>query len=89
MILQNPSLFQTWCVLPKNIICREDFNQKGQLQSFKNDLAKEFNILIRTFFLRNKPLGILTKHVPITKLSPSKRFISNILDQVWFTRQQI
>ena len=36
--------------IPKNNTCREAFNIKEEIQSFKNELVEEFNRLTQAFF---------------------------------------
>ena len=49
-IKSNSASSRVCLSIPKNNTCRDAFNIKKELQSFKNELAEEFNRLTQAFF---------------------------------------
>ena len=60
--------------IPKNNTCRDAFNIKEELQTFKNELVEELNRLTQAFFAEINSLrsDVLTTDTPTLALSEKK-----------------
>ena len=53
--VKSSSVLNRVCLsIPKNNTCRDAFNIKLELQSFKSELVEEFNRVTQAFFFGNK-----------------------------------
>ena len=55
--------------IPKNNTCRDAFNTKEELQSFKNELVEEFNRITQVFFVE---INLLKSDVLTTRTHTDK-----------------
>ena len=71
----NSVLSRICLSIPKNDTCRDTFNIKEELQSFKTQLVEEFNRLTQTFFAEINSLksNVLTTDTPTEENRAEKR----------------
>ena len=73
--------------IPKNNTCRDAFNIKEELQSFKNELVEEFNRLTQAFFAEINSLksDALTTDAPTDEHSS---YISSLREEIEYLREE-
>ena len=73
--------------IPKNKTCRDAFNIKEELQSFKNELVEELNRLTQAFFAGINSLrsDVLTTDAPTDKNSS---YISSLREEIEYLRKE-
>ena len=73
--------------IPKNNTCRDAFNIKEELQSFKNELVEQVNRLMQVFFAEINLLksDALTTDAPTDEHS---LYISSLRDEIEYLREQ-
>ena len=73
--------------IPKNNTCRDAFNIKEELQSFKNELVEELNRLTQAFFAEINSLrsDVLTTDAPTDKNSS---YISSLREEIEYLREE-
>ena len=73
--------------IPKNNTCRDAFNIKEELQSFKNELVEEFNRLTQAFFPEMNSLesGALTTDAPTDEHSS---YIRSLREEIEYLREE-
>ena len=73
--------------IPKNNTCRDAFNIKEEVQSFKNELVEEFNRLTQAFFVEINSLksDVLTTDAPTDKNSS---YISSLREGIEYVREE-
>ena len=73
--------------IPKNNTCRDAFNIKEELQSFKKELVEEFNRLTQAFFTEIKSLksDALTTDAPTDEHSS---YISSLREEIEYLREE-
>ena len=73
--------------IPKNNTCRDAFNIKEELQSFKNELVEEFNCLTQAFFAEINSLkgDALTTDAPTDEHSS---YISSLREEIEYLREE-
>ena len=74
-VKSNSVLSRICLSIPKNNTCRDVFNIKEELQSFKTQLVEEFNRLTQTFFAEINSLksNVLTTDTPTEENRAEKR----------------
>ena len=73
--------------IPKNNTCRDAFNIKEEVQSFKNELVEEFNRLTQAFFAE---INSLKSDVLTTDASTGKNssYISSLREEIEYLREE-
>ena len=73
--------------IPKTKTCRDAFNIKEELQSFKNELVEEFNCLTQAFFAEINSLkgDALTTDAPTDEHSS---YISSLREEIEYLREE-